>query len=257
MESSSNGISSAYKALRPLASSYQCSFIQLYFDILIKTLDFVIGGNSAARRIPEPLSVIKPTLIQLVIQEVLRFLQTFLSKPLCSVEHGMLCLSRQSGDLYSQLWSVSAIASTIPVYQKQASLHNNVTKIVSCQSTRSLPETDRALFKDAEDIGYVITTGKTIFHRQGGGQLSDVGQIKLEREQSVSFDVKLVRETAESQIYHLGRFSGSEQLLREGDAVIQIIDTAKRNYHSRYHTAGHALGLAVNKLWKRLGMHLR
>lgn len=149
--------------------------------------------------------------------------------------------------------SISAIARTVPVYQKQASLHELVTKIISCKSTRPLSENDRALFKDTEDSDYVIATEETIFHPQGGGQPSDNGQMKLERDQSVSFDVKLVRKAAKSQIYHLGRFSGPEQLLWEGDIVVQIIDTAKRNYHSRYHTAGHILGLAVKQLKGKIG----
>ncbi|OJJ82840.1 putative alanine--tRNA ligase [Aspergillus glaucus CBS 516.65] len=137
--------------------------------------------------------------------------------------------------------SISAIARTVPVYQKQASLHELVTKIISCQSTRSLSETDRALFKDTEDSDYVIATEETIFHPQGGGQPSDNGQMKLERDQT------------KSQIYHIGRFSGPEQLLWEGDVVVQIIDTAKRNYHSRYHTAGHILGITVKQLKGKIG----
>lgn len=71
-----------------------------------------------------------------------------------------------------------------------------------------------------------------MFHPRGGGQPSDNGQMKLARDQSILFEIKLARKAAEGQIYHLGGFSGPEQLLRKGDAVVQIIDTAKRNYHS-------------------------
>ncbi|KZF24591.1 ThrRS/AlaRS common domain-containing protein [Xylona heveae TC161] len=222
--------------------------------------------------------------------------------------------------------SISTIArgtGTVPVYQTQASLHELVTRIVSCQLIHSLPEADRGLFKGAIDSGseeddYVIATEETIFHPQGGGQPSDIGYMKpavptsqlesldemrtpeqhgqdqantLERKYqedphrqdekaennkqgSSIFNVKLVRKstTAPQIIYHFGRFSSSSQdakggrpndqgppneqvqpTWQKGASVMQTIDSATRNYHSRYHTGGHILGLAVRQLQDQIG----
>ncbi|KAF4175371.1 hypothetical protein CNMCM8927_008608 [Aspergillus lentulus] len=149
--------------------------------------------------------------------------------------------------------STLATARTVPVYQKRASIHELVTKIISCQSINSLSETDLRLFKGAEEGDYVIVTEETIFHPQGGGQPSDNGQMKSERNHNASFEVKNVRKSTDNRIYHLGKFSDQAQSIQEGEVVIQKIDTAKRNYHSRYHTAGHVLGLAVRQLKDRIG----
>lgn len=81
------------------------------------------------------------------------------------MKHGMLCLSAPVWIFVLTLeQSIPAIASTVPVYQIKSSLHELVTNIVSCQSTRSLSETDRALFENAEDSDYVIAIDETIFH---------------------------------------------------------------------------------------------
>lgn len=65
--------------------------------------------------------------------------------------------------------------------------------------------------------------------------------------------MKLVRKGPGNQIYHFGSFVHPNQLFQPGESIVQNIDTATRNYHSRYHTAGHILGLAVRELKDQVG----
>lgn len=106
------------------------------------------------------------------------------------------------------------------------------------------------LFKNSEDNDHVIATHDTIFHPQGGGQPSDLGQI-ISDNAELSFNVKLVRKAA-NEILHLGSFEGPSKM-EEGNSVIQKLDSATRDLHSRYHTAGHIIGLAVKSLRERIG----
>ena len=106
------------------------------------------------------------------------------------------------------------------------------------------------LFKNSEDSDHVIATQDTIFHPQGGGQPSDIGQIVSE-DSSLSFNVKLVRKAA-NEIFHLGSFDTPSKM-QEHSAVIQQLDASTRDLHSRYHTAGHIIGLAVKSLSDTIG----
>lgn len=100
---------------------------------------------------------------------------------------------------------------------------------------------------------YAITTAETIFHPQGGGQPADVGIISSTEDAEsdvTSFQVEAVRRAAERRILHFGRFVSSPPRtgFREGEKVRQEIDGERRFLHSRLHTAGHVLGLAVRSL---------
>lgn len=96
----------------------------------------------------------------------------------------------------------------------------------------------------------MVSTSETIFYAQGGGQPSDTGTMQSENtENPVSFEVSVVRTTTDGQILHLGRFvpSGTQTFVA-GQSVKQAIDGVKRKLHSRIHTAGHIVGLAVRYL---------
>lgn len=159
-----------------------------------------------------------------------------------SLPHSPAALAYNSYSLQSM--SMTALG---PLYQRDAACHELATKIVSCTPIQSLPEADRALYKGAGDNDHVITTEETIFHAQGGGQPSDIGEIK-QQNNDIVFNVRLVRKLSGNQIGHLGSFSSPDQRLHNGDPVIQRIDSTMRSYYSRYHTAGHILGLAVKQL---------
>jgi Ser-tRNA(Ala) deacylase AlaX len=143
----------------------------------------------------------------------------------------------------------SPIARTILSFQSNAKLYNLTTVITSITPFNSLAEPNRLLFKTATDDDSVVTTKETIFHPQGGGQPSDVGEIT-----SSSSGAKLLVSAArmdavnEGQVLHLGRFESPDKIFNAGETVTQGIDVEKRLLYSRYHTAGHVLGAAVRHL---------
>ncbi|KAB5549985.1 Threonyl/alanyl tRNA synthetase [Coniochaeta sp. 2T2.1] len=109
-----------------------------------------------------------------------------------------------------------------------------------------------------------MATRETIFHPQGGGQPSDRGTITSSSDTSVQLDVSLVRKLPSGLILHAGSPAGTcsppspnptgeEPLFKSGDSVVLRIDGATRDYHSRLHTAGHLIGLAVRKLENLIG----
>jgi Ser-tRNA(Ala) deacylase AlaX len=147
-----------------------------------------------------------------------------------------------------------ALCSTRAVYESQGDLRSLRTKIVSVTSVDSLSEVDRKLFKQALPDDLVVTTEETIFHAQGGGQPSDTGCMVVQPEegsQGVRFQVHAVRRDGNAIILHQGRLETGEPALGAlpaGSVVEQIVDGDKRDLHSRCHSGGHLLGLAVRQL---------
>jgi Ser-tRNA(Ala) deacylase AlaX len=142
---------------------------------------------------------------------------------------------------------------TEPLYQKYGQKYTHSSTITSIQPLSSLPKESQALFKPPPDSDpYILTTPSTIFHAQGGGQPSDTGTIKSTSENGgPTFHVHQVRKI-DPTILHMGVFSpsptsGAKELL-EGKEAHQTIDVEKRILHSRIHTAGHVIGLAINHL---------
>jgi Ser-tRNA(Ala) deacylase AlaX len=138
---------------------------------------------------------------------------------------------------------------TIPLYQKDSHLHTHTTPITSLHALSSLPESTRSLFKPPPDTPdpTILTVPETIFHAQGGGQPSDTGTITSPS--GTTFNVFQVRKPADSPaILHLGSFDPPGSSFAANEDCAQKIDTAKRLLHSRIHTAGHVIGLAVNQL---------
>ncbi|KAK4691500.1 hypothetical protein P7C71_g5515, partial [Lecanoromycetidae sp. Uapishka_2] len=143
-------------------------------------------------------------------------------------------------------------------------LDNLITTVTHITRLSMLDLHEHDLFKAStpntnNEAAYVLATSSTIFHPQGGGQPSDTGIMKMQsgegedaENQGVVFDVKLVRKL-EHAILHCGFFrpnsnSATKPVFSVSDSVIQTHDSAKRNLHSRLHTAGHILGLAVREL---------
>lgn len=142
---------------------------------------------------------------------------------------------------------------TNPLYQKDGQLYTHTSPISSFQPLSSLPSETQALFKpphDAPSEPYILTTPSTIFHAQGGGQPSDTGLI-TSKAPAVTFQVHQVRKPSDdSAILHLGIFSPAGQRFEVDVDAEQKIDVEKRVLHSRIHTAGHVIGLAINSLMK-------
>lgn len=138
-----------------------------------------------------------------------------------------------------------ASTRTFLAFQHNASLHTLETVI-----TAVLPfnEEFSQLFKDMTEQHHVVTTEKTIFHPQGGGQPSDTGLLKGS---SSNFTVLATRMDLNGQVLHLGIFEDPTSMFKAGDAVEQAIDVEKRLLYSRLHTAGHVLGSAVRHLLEK------
>jgi len=123
--------------------------------------------------------------------------------------------------------------------------------VTSIHPFTTLEEANRLLFKQGSNADHVVITQKTIFHPQGGGQPSDVGT--MTSKPGSSFTVAAVRMDAvrDGQVLHFGRFSGTENVFKEGETVEQAIDVEKRLLYCRLHTAGHVLGAAVKHLLEK------
>lgn len=138
------------------------------------------------------------------------------------------------------------------VYQQDGERLLHTTKILSIVPISALTKADQSLVKDSSDIEHAVTTDSTIFYVQGGGQPSDTGTMTSDAAAKADsiFEVKLVRHPAQgSQILHFGRFVPVEGTRFDaGEQVQQRVDAEKRTLHSRLHTAGHVLGLAINAL---------
>ncbi len=125
-----------------------------------------------------------------------------------------------------------------------------ITTIVTIEPISTVSQVDRALFKQATDENFVVTTAETIFYPQGGGQPSYSGTMtSATSDDAASFEVTNVRTGSLGHILHLGHFrTPKESLFSAGDTVQQATDTAKHDLNCRLHTAGHIVGLAVRHL---------
>lgn len=135
---------------------------------------------------------------------------------------------------------------TEALYLNDATLRTLTTKIISYQPVSSLPEHEQALYKNATPEDSAIVTHQTVLYPQGGGQPSDTGSIAPVN-QEATFAVSNVRKTSDGRILHFGRSLHTEKTttFSEGQSVTQRVDGAKRDYHSRLHTGGHIVGLAM------------
>ncbi|KAG8672565.1 hypothetical protein FPOAC2_05959 [Fusarium poae] len=144
---------------------------------------------------------------------------------------------------------MASSARTILAFQRNAKLYSLATRVTAIRPFNTLEDENRELFKQGTDDDFAVVTEQTIFHPQGGGQPSDMG--KMGSESDAHFTVASARMDAvrDGQVLHFGKFE-SDKKFAEGDIVTTEIDVEKRLLYSRYHTAGHVLGSAVNHLLK-------
>ena len=142
---------------------------------------------------------------------------------------------------------------TDPLYHREGHLHSHTSTLTSISPLSSLPPDVQPLFKQypADSHPYILITPSTIFHAQGGGQPSDTGTITLLSPTASGLDPKFtVRQVrkVDPAILHLGTFEPGDVVLTEaevGAGIKQDVDVPTRVLHSRLHTAGHVLGLAI------------
>lgn len=95
---------------------------------------------------------------------------------------------------------------------------------------------------EREETGVVLLLEETIFYPQGGGQPFDTGVIEYD---AARFRVTQVRWRGE-EVAHVGVFEQGE--LTEGDRVRCRVDPERRRLHTRLHSAGHVVDMAVERL---------
>ncbi|KAJ5834932.1 Translation elongation/initiation factor/Ribosomal beta-barrel [Penicillium robsamsonii] len=139
------------------------------------------------------------------------------------------------------------VPRTEAVYLDDATLRTLTTEVQSSQSIPSLSEEEKGLAKNVPVEYDAITMHRTIFYAQGGGQPSDTGSLGPV-DQDPTFEVSLVRKTPDGRFLHFGKFLDATSSFAAGQPVVQKVDDSKRNYHSRLHTAGHIVGLAMQLL---------
>lgn len=92
-----------------------------------------------------------------------------------------------------------------------------------------------------------VILDRTIFYPQGGGQPYDTGQIFTDQ---TIFDVEEVR-FIDGLVHHIGSYNKGD--FTKGETVTCSIDVARRQLHTRLHSAGHVLDMALNQMrsdWK-------
>lgn len=138
--------------------------------------------------------------------------------------------------------------ATVQVFLTDGKTHQLRSKVVSAAPFSDLESTDQTLFPKAEADQWIVVLSETIFHPQGGGQPSDIGEI-TSTSSSAKFLVEMARLSASSgKVLHLGRFQDTSSSFKPDEEILQQIDTEKRELYSRYHTAGHALDAAVRNI---------
>lgn len=91
-----------------------------------------------------------------------------------------------------------------------------------------------------EKMGVILD--ETIFYPQGGGQPYDTGIIESSSDKFIVEEVRFV----DGIVKHIGKFeSGS---FEKGDVVKLLINKERRELHSRLHSAGHVVDMAVTAL---------
>lgn len=93
----------------------------------------------------------------------------------------------------------------------------------------------------------IVMLDQTLFYAQGGGQPFDQGIIESG---SGIFRVEEVR-FMEGIVKHGGHFISGR--FREGEAVFMKVDPVRRAFHTRLHSAGHIIDMALKRLnlnWK-------
>lgn len=116
------------------------------------------------------------------------------------------------------------------------------TKLIYLEDFSLLASDAKVLEIVQENGKEIVILDQTIFYPQGGGQPYDKGNIEVP---SGKFLVEEVR-FADGVVKHIGKFeSGSFQI---GESVKCVVDEARRALHSRIHSAGHVVDMAVTAL---------
>lgn len=95
---------------------------------------------------------------------------------------------------------------------------------------------------DAATGKTILILDQTVFYPQGGGQPYDQGMIIGEHGEFVVEQVRFI----DGVVRHIGRITTGTFVA--GEEVKCIVDQARRTLHSRLHSAGHVVDMAVKAL---------
>lgn len=94
------------------------------------------------------------------------------------------------------------------------------------------------------EFGKYIILDQTIFYPQWGWQPSDTGIIST---LSGIFQVEKVRLDEQGIVYHFGLMMSGD--IRIGDIVSLQVDSERRIWNARNHSAGHLIDIAMKEIW--------
>jgi misacylated tRNA(Ala) deacylase len=107
-----------------------------------------------------------------------------------------------------------------------------------------------------------VILDRTVFYPLGGGQAGDTGVLRLaDGREFIVTDTRKSKEHAGGVLHVLA----PDAALNVGDAVVALIDVARRNAHRRFHTATHLLcalvpypvdGCSITASYARLDFHM-
>lgn len=94
----------------------------------------------------------------------------------------------------------------------------------------------------SEEERDVVVLDGTIFYPQGGGQPYDQGVIESPTGKFLVEEVRYV----EGVVKHIGKLESG--VFNKGDKVKLIVNEVRRRLHSRLHSGGHVVDIAIHKL---------
>lgn len=116
------------------------------------------------------------------------------------------------------------------------------TKLVYLEDFTLLKDKATVLAITQENDRYCIILDRTIFYPQGGGQPYDMGIIENETGKFIVEEVRFI----DGLVKHFGKFEhGSFKI---NDHVNCIVSSERRELHSRLHSAGHVVDMAITAL---------
>lgn len=116
------------------------------------------------------------------------------------------------------------------------------TKLLYLEDFTKLESTAHVMEVLQENDRDVVVLDGTIFYPQGGGQPYDKGTI---RSGQAKFVVEEVRFT-DGLVKHIGKFEVDR--FNQGEQVSLHVEPERRQLHSRLHSAGHVVDMAVTAL---------
>lgn len=119
----------------------------------------------------------------------------------------------------------------------------NPTKLLYLEDFDVLACTARVESVTEDNGQTVVILDQTSFYPQGGGQPYDLGTITTD--DGTIFQVSEVR-FVDGLVRHIGQFQGAP--FAAGDTVTCAVDSDRRDLHSKLHSAGHVVDMAVHAL---------